>query len=177
MIQGQQNKSSYENTEPQYRYGTTGQPVVTHTYADPQPTAYSYYQQTPTTTSYQPAQPMALSTATYTPTKRYADPRMSPSQISPQREAVKLVETHPDYKVYQYRSVKKESIHIDDQNRRVVVGNTYSDGTPVKRSTHGHENSPDVPFNPRRSTTYSNSKFITVVRNGHEVKEEIFDYN
>ena len=181
MIQGYHNQTAYEQADSQHKYGNAGYHAVTQTNADPQPTTYSYYQPTTTTATYQPAYQGTSSTATYTPTKQYADPaldtRYSPVQQSPQREVVRLVESHPEYKVYQYKSVKKESIHIEDQNRRVVVGNTYSDGTPVKRSTYGHENSPEIPFNPRRSTTYSNSKFITVVRNGREVKEEIYDYN
>lgn len=93
-------------------------------------------------------------------------------------EKVVLVDSNPDFKVYQYRSVIRESTVIShgDDNRRVVTGDKYSDGTPVKQSKYVNENSPDVPFNPRRSKPYSNSKFVTVVRDGREIKEEILDY-
>lgn len=94
----------------------------------------------------------------------------------PIRETVKLVENNNEYKVYQYRSVKRESILIESGDRRVVTGDRYSDGSPVKRNTHQSETA-EVPFNPRRSTTYSTSKYITVVRNGREIREEIYDYN
>jgi len=141
-----------------------------------QPSTVTYYRpsqhgQQATSTTYTPA------TATYTPTKSYTQAHDHSRQQSPGRDTVTLVENHPDYKVYQYRSVKKESTHIDDRNRRVVHGDTYSDGTPVKRTSVSRQDSPNVPFNPRRSTTFSNSKYITVVRNGREVMEEIYDYN
>lgn len=187
MIQGYHDRTHYEQTDnregsyqPSY-YAVSqtnhqerpAQAPTTSTYQPPTVTRYqpSQYDQQQTPTTYIPA------TATYTPTKPYTQPKAEPRHQSPGRDTVTLVESHPDYKVYQYRSVKKETIHIDDHNRRVVHGDTYSDGTPVKRNTISSQDSPNVPFNPRRSTTFSNSKYITVVRNGKEVMEEIYDYN
>lgn len=193
-------QTSYQPTESRGTGYSYAQPVETTSYQyagstyqpslQPQST---YVQREPVSTMvYQPSQPSyeernylagqtratAVGGAVYTPQSAKYEQRTSyGGQPSPALDKVKLVESNPDYKVYQYRSVKKETIHIDDGNRRVVTGDRYSDGTPVKRNTYSHDLSPEAPFNPRRSTTYSNSKYITVVRNGQEVREEILDYN
>ena len=118
----------------------------------------------------------------YSPSPNYRDVRNTTppkgTGAGGYNEKVVLVDSNPDYKVYQYRSVIRESTVIShgDDNRRVVTGDRYSDGTPVKQSKYINENSPDVPFNPRRSKPYSNSKYVTVVRDGREIKEEILDY-
>ena len=189
--------STFQETPVYQQYQHSNPPVQSGTYQHSQPTQSYTYQQAPNTSTTYHNQPEVnrytethLYTANQHPAPRSYQASPSPDRPryeyresygagtgSPTRESVKLVESNADFKVYQYRSVKKETVHIDDGNRRVVTGDRYSDGTPVKRSTHRQQGSPEIPFNPRRSTVYSNSKYITVVRNGREVQEEILDYN
>lgn len=187
-------RSNYQHNDSRYeRYQPTSHTVTQPAYQDHRnQTSTNYAYQPSTVGNYQPSQYGQQTTATiytpattsyapvtsaYTPTKSQTRAGADPRGLSPGRESVTLVENHPDYKVYQYRSIKKESVVIDDSKRRVVHGDTYSDGTPVKRNTARSQDSPNVPFNPRRSTTFSNSKYITVIRNGKEMMEEIYDYN